>query len=328
MKVLLALVFAFVFILTSVFALQPRTKPAPVLLDDIRYYVSDRRAAEEFFTNILAARVMPHPGTKPLEFITFLSLRPGEGTINISPLGPFAGVTPGSLNRWELEVIEPEIDLPPMYGVYWLGIRTSFLNQTLTRLEIEGVRVTQRMLSLPHDILARAAMVEGPDFNQIALVERKLSQRQAANDKSVWGDFGIDHLLLLVKSARENEVFFREVFGGRVNGRRPHMTTMKVADATIVLAEPEVLGLKRENVMPRDPKKLRFGINQIGFLYVDVRAVVEMAKAKGYRFLLDDTRMNYDGQPTPYTIAITNSPDGLPCQMIQEDGRTGARIKK
>ncbi len=270
---------------------------------------------------------MPHQGSNPLRFVTFLSLRAGEGTINFSPRGPFPGVRVGEYESWAREVIEPAEDLPPRYGVHWLGIRALLMNRTLTRLEVEGVRVTQRMLSLPHDILARAAMVEGPDFTQIVLVERKPQSNPGANNKAIWGDFGIDHLLLLVKSAKENETFFRDVFAGRVIGRRQGVTTMKVADATIVLAEPEALSLKRDRVQPRDSKKFRYGIDHLGFLYADIATAVEAAKAKGHKFLLDGVRMNYHDEPTPYFFAIIFSPEGLQCKMVQEDGRAGPRVK-
>jgi hypothetical protein len=169
-------------------------------------------------------------------------------------------------------------------------------------------------------------MIEGPDFSQIALVERKQQQRPGMIDRAVWGDFGIDHLMLLVKSAKENEFFFRDIYAGRVTGRRPHVITMKVADATIVLAEPEALGLKRANVQPRDPKTFRYGIGHLGFLYPDIKPAVEAAMAKGYQFMLNVARVKYYDEPTAYTIAITLNPDGLPCEMVQEDGRAKARI--
>jgi catechol 2,3-dioxygenase-like lactoylglutathione lyase family enzyme len=318
--------FALAIMTSSVLSLSLQKAPSPALLDDIHYYVRDRKAAEAFFIERFAARVIPHPGPKSLEFITFLSLRPGQGTINVSLRGPFPGISVEDPNRWKREVVEPSENLPPKYGVYWLGIRAPFLNQTLTRLEIEGVRVTQRMLSLPHDILARAALIEGPDFNQIALVERKQRPRPNPDDQRIWGDFSIDHLMLLVKSVKENEQFLRDVFAGRVIGRRPRVTTMKIADATIVLAEPEALGFKREQVQTHDPRKFRYGIDHLGFLYADVKAAVEAAKAKGYRFLLDGVRMRYFDTPTVYTCAITFNPDGLRFEMVQEDGRTKARI--
>jgi catechol 2,3-dioxygenase-like lactoylglutathione lyase family enzyme len=200
------------------------------------------------------------------------------------------------------------------------------LHQTLTRLEIDGVKVSQRSLSLPHDILGRAALLEGPDFNRLALVERKQKNRSKAIEKASWGDFGIDHLLLLVKSVKENEVFFRDIFGGKVISRRGSVATLKVADATIVLAEPEALGIIREDVQPRDPDKMRLGDAHIRFLFFDIRPAVEMAKARGYKVIFDGTRLTYFDQPTAYTVAITFSPDGLLIEMAQEIGRTVPRI--
>ena len=183
------------------------------------------------------------------------------------------------------------------------------------------------MLSLPLDILARAVMIEGPDFNQIILVERKEQQNTKKADKVVWGDFGIDHILLLVKNVKDNEIFFQDVFAGRVTGRRLNVTTMRVANSTIVLAEPESLGLKRENIEPQNIKKLRYGIDQLGFLYADVRPAVSAAMEKGYKFMIDGVRMNYYGVPTAYVVAVTHSPDGVRCEMVQEEGRKGPRIK-
>jgi catechol 2,3-dioxygenase-like lactoylglutathione lyase family enzyme len=326
MKVVKALL-ALVGILAVVSAFHAQNPTSPVLLDGVHYYVSDQKAAEEFFTGFFAGRVLPHPGSRPLEFVTFLSLRAGEGTINISPRGPYPGVGSADPERWKAELIEPAEDLPPRYGVFWLGVRAPSMNQTLTRLEIEGIRVTNRLLSLPHDILARAVMIEGPDFSRIVLVERKQPQRTGGGNRAIWGDFGIDHLLLLVQSAKENENFFRDVFAGRVTGRRQNVTTMKIAGATIVLAEPEALGLKRYQVQPRDPKKFRYGIDQLTFLYADLAAAVGKAKAKGYRFLVDGVRVNYYDKPTPYLSALILSPDGLRCEMAQEDGRAGPRVK-
>jgi len=301
-------------------------KTTPALLDEVHFYVSNRKAAEDFFIEHLAARIVPHPPPRPLEHITILSLRSGEGTINISPRGPFAGIQGAEQDYWKQQNTSSAEEPPPSYGLYWLGIHTTSLHQTLTRLEIEGIKVSQRSLSLPHDILARAALIEGPDYTRIALVERKKKIRSMANEKSSWGDFSIDHLMLLVKDAKENEVFFHDLFGGKVTSRRPKVTTMKIADATIVLAEPEALGIKREDIPVRDPDKLSLGDAQIRFLYFGIKPAVEMAKARGYKVIFDGTRMTYFDLPTVYTVALTFSPDGLQIEMAQEVGRTGPRI--
>src|SRR5262245_6368113 len=76
-------------------------KTTPALLDEVHYYVSNRKAAEDFFIEHLAARIVPHPPPRPLEHITILSLRSGEGTINISPRGPFAGIQGPEQDYWK-----------------------------------------------------------------------------------------------------------------------------------------------------------------------------------------------------------------------------------
>ncbi|MCI0662377.1 MAG: VOC family protein [Acidobacteria bacterium] len=296
-------------------------KITPSLLDEVHYYVSDRLAAEDFFIEHLAARIVPHPPPMPLDYITFLSLRSGEGTICVSPRGPFAGIRSPEQDHWKQQLSSSAEEPPPSYGLHWLGIRTSSMNQTLTRLEIDGIKVSQRSLSLPHDLLGRAALIEGPDYIRLALVERNQRNRSKVIEKASWGDFGIDHLMLLVKNIKENEVFFRDLFGGKVTSRRPSVTALKVADATIILAEPEALGIKREDVQLRSPADAR-----IRFLFFDITPAVEMTKARGYKVIFDGSRMTYFDQPTGYTIAITFSPDGLPIELAQEVGRTGPRI--
>jgi catechol 2,3-dioxygenase-like lactoylglutathione lyase family enzyme len=320
---------ALLLLLATSAQLHPSQKaPVPLLLDHIHYYVSDRGAAEAFFIEHFAAQVIPNPGPRPLEFITFLNLRAGEGTISVSPRGSYEGISTGTSSRLKREVIEPKEDSPPLYGVYWLALRTASLNHALTRLEIEGVRVTQRTLSMPHDLLARAVMIEGPDYNNIALVERRNTQRSRTNEKVAWGDFGIDHIMVLVEEVKTNEDFFRNVYSAKVIARRPSVATLKIADATIVLAEPEAVGLKRESVQSPAPGKFRYGVNHLGFLYADIKAPVETAKAKGYTFISDTFRVKYFDQPTVYTLATIISPDGLLCEMFQEDGRTGPHIQQ
>jgi catechol 2,3-dioxygenase-like lactoylglutathione lyase family enzyme len=320
MKALLAYGTLLIILSISAYLHPSQRAPLPLLFDHIHYYVTDRRAAEAFFIERFAAQVIPLPGPRPLEFVTFLNLRAGEGTISISPRGPFKGIPArGGVG----EAIEPKEDSPPIHGVYWLALRTSSLNRTLTRLEIEGVRVTQRTLRMPHDMFARAVMIEGPDFSNIALVERRDTQGSKRGERVVWGEFGIDHIMLLVPDVKITEGFFRNVYAAKVMARRPSTTTLKIADATIVLAEPEALGLQRESVKAPDMQRFRYGVDHLGFLYADIKAAVESAKMKGYTFLSESTRLNYFDQPTVYTLATIMSPDGLRCEMFQEDGRTG-----
>jgi catechol 2,3-dioxygenase-like lactoylglutathione lyase family enzyme len=325
MKALLLTVTALVVSAPSIVSRQIY-KTTPALLDEVHYYVSDRKTAANFFIEHLAARIVPHPPPMPLDYVTFLSLRSGEGTINVSPRGPFAGIRGSEQGEWKRQLTTSGREPPPTYGLHWLGIRTTSFHQTLTRLEIDGVKVSKRSLSLPHDLKCRAALLEGPDFNRLALVEGKQKNRSKAIEKASWGDFGIDHLMLLVKDLKANEVFFRDLLGGKVETRRSGVTAMKVADTTIVLAEPEALGIMREDVQARDLDKLIFGDAHIRFLYYDIRPAVSMAKARGYKVIFDGTRMTYFDQPTAYTVALTFSPDGLHIEMAQEAGRVGPRI--
>jgi catechol 2,3-dioxygenase-like lactoylglutathione lyase family enzyme len=92
-----------------------------------------------------------------------------------------------------------------------------------------------------------------------------------------------------------------------------------------VLAEPEAVGLRREQIVERDPREFRYGVDHIGFLYRDVKAAVAAAKAKGYQFKLEGAPLMYYGQPTVYLFAITFTPDGFQCEMVQQEGRLGAR---
>src|SRR5262245_17090829 len=198
MKALLLIVTALIVSAPSIVSSQIY-KSTPSLLDEIHYYVSDRKAAEDFFIEHLAARVVPHPPPRPLDYVTFLSLRSGEGTISVSPRGPFAGIRGTEQDQWKQQLSSSAEEPPPSYGLHWLGIRTSSINQTLTRLEIDGIKVSQRSLSLPHDVLGRAALIEGPDYIRLALVERKEKNRPKLIEQASWGDFGIDHLMLMVK---------------------------------------------------------------------------------------------------------------------------------
>ena len=40
---------------------------------------------------------------------------------------------------------------------------------------------------------------------------------------------------------------------------------------------------------------------------------------------MEPRRLDYFGKPTSYTYAVIESPDGLPFEMLMEEGRTGAR---
>ena len=275
----------------------------------------DRAATERFWKEAFGAREMAHPGPRAIAFITFLNLGPGEGSIMISPPGPFEGMAVGDPGRWRREVVPVTPDLPPAFGVHWVGVRTGSLTVAVSRLKAAGIRAREGV-RLPAEPLARAALVLDPDDNLVAVVERAGAT-----------GFGFDHLQLLVGSVDENERFFRDVLAGEVGDRRSGTTVMRVGGAAIVLSEPEGLGLRRPDVQPRDPSKFRYGIDHISFLYADARTAAESARAKGYRFPLEPRVLTYFGEPTVYTFGFTLSPDGLQCEMLTEEGRRGPRTR-
>lgn len=294
-----------VLVLWGVIALaQAPSRPArPLRLAEIQYQIGDRQTLASFFQEHFGARALPAPGNP--DAVARVDLRAGESVIHL--LRQAAG-TRGSA------------DTPgPGYGVYWLGLRTANLPQTLTRLEIGGVRVRERVLDLPHDVLTRAALIEGPGDSLIALVLRK--DRRIANRRDPapqWGDFGLDHLFLLVKSAKDNETFFREVFAGRVVKSRPHLTLMNVGGVTLVLAEPEVLGLRREQMHAPTEPSVRGGVLRLGFSSHDVTKAIATAKRRGDRLLQPAADTASVASSTDSAAAVILSPDGLPCALLQE----------
>jgi len=290
--------------------------PEPIMLDDIHYYVLDRTGAVRFFKEHFKAREMAQPG-RPLQFIDILQLHPQQSTVNISPRGPFEGIAV-SEDRWEREVIEPSSDLPPRYGVHWLALATPDLGATLDRLRTNGVEVERTDRTLPAEPAAQAATVYGPAYTLITLVERPEADFPESGVR-------IDHLQLLVDDVEANETFFREVFGGKVVRRYDGSSIMEVAGHRFVLSSPSAFEFSSANVGARDPNTFRPGIDHIGFFYEDVRPAYEHANQEGYEFSLAPSRMNYFGEPTPYTFAITFSPDSLQCELYQQDGRTGPR---
>ncbi len=292
---------------------------APIMLDDIHYYMSDRDSTNRFFIKHFGARPMAQQPINPFQFIDFLLVRPGQSTINVSSRGPFPGMRVRDPKRWNRTQIEPSPDLPPMYGMYWLAFSTKNLKKAIAKLKKGGIVFINENFKLPAEPSAKAAVLWGPDYNRIVIVERK-------NDSGIT-PFGIDHLQYIVEDLEANIKFFSEVYQGKVINRSEQVATMLVGGHTFVLATPEGMGLDRSKVARRSPDFFRYGIDHLGFMYKDIRPAFENAKAKGYFFALDPTRMQYYDAPTVYTFAITSTPDGMQMEMYQEDGRTTARTR-
>jgi catechol 2,3-dioxygenase-like lactoylglutathione lyase family enzyme len=290
----------------------------PLMLDEVHYYLTDPNSAVLFFETHFGARQLAHPGALPLKFVTMLSLQPAEGAIHISPPGPFEGLTDPDANRWNKQLVEPAATLPPRYGVYWVGLRTASLKKAMQKIEGRGVTLQERNLVLPIDPTAKAASIFGPNFNVFALVEHPKHHGDS-------GEFGLDHVQLLVKNVDENVRFFVDVFGAAIVKRWEHGAILTVAGFPIAMSDPAGLDLDPKEVQERLPDQFRFEADHLSFLYSDIQPAVQAAMSKGRKFAVPPTRMEYFGKPTPYTFAVINSPDGLPFELTSEDGRVGPR---
>ncbi|MCS6968564.1 MAG: VOC family protein [Cytophagales bacterium] len=291
----------------------------PIMLDDIHYYVSNRDSANRFFIQHFGARPMAQQPTNPLQFIDFLLIRPGQSTINISGRGPFPGMRVRDPKRWNRTVVEPSADLPPMYGMDWLAFCTKDLQAAIRQLKANGVIFISENFKLPAEVDVPAAMIWGPDYNRIVIVERK-------QDSGIT-PYGIDHIHYMVENLEANIQFFKDVYAGKLLWRKGEVAVMHVGKHKFVLSTPEGMGRQRSQVVRRHPDLFRYGVDHLGFMYKDIRPAFEYAKAKGYHFALEPTRMQYYDQPTVYTFAITATPDGMQMEMYQEDGRLGPRTE-
>ncbi|MCU0467580.1 MAG: VOC family protein [Arcicella sp.] len=292
----------------------------PIMLDDIHYYVSDstvRNTAVNYFKNFFKGREMAEQPINPLSFIDFISLRPDESTLNISSPGPFPGIKVGDPKRWERDKVKPDPKNPPMYGVRWLAINTKSIRKTVKQLLKEGYEFAAGDFTLPTEPNVNAVAMYGFDYNIIVLVERPQLKSKST--------FGIDHLQLIVKNLEENVKFFQDVLAAEIIDKKERSTVLKVGNHKFVLSEPEALGLSREQVVERDPKKFVANIDHLGFLYDDIEPAFYAAKANNYKIVMEPQQMMYFEKPTPYTFCILMSPDNLQIELEQEEGRVTAR---
>jgi catechol 2,3-dioxygenase-like lactoylglutathione lyase family enzyme len=289
---------------------------APIRLEEIHYYLTNPGSAILFLESHFEAHELPQVFNPPLRHVTSLGLEPGEGSFEISPPGPFEGLDDAEQSRWHQsrEMMAPAINLPARYGVYWVGIRTTSLKKAMQKIESRGVTVQEHRLVVPIDPRAKAASIYGPDLNVFALVERPHRHGDS-------GEFGLDHVQLLVKNVAENVSFFEDVFAAQVQGKSEHQAFLTVGGFPIAISDPEGLDLIRADVQERSPTTFRFEADHISFLFSDIHPAVEAAKAKGRKFAREPKRLEYFGKPTPYTFAVINSPDGLPFQLGMFDNK-------
>jgi catechol 2,3-dioxygenase-like lactoylglutathione lyase family enzyme len=297
------------------------TAQKPILLDDIHYYVSDssvRSVAVNYFKTFFKGRAMAEQEMNPLAFIDYISLRPDESTINISSPGPFPGVKEVDLKRWFREKIKPSASNPPMYGVRWVAFNTKNIRKTVKKLLKAGYDFFMEDFTLPTEPDVNAVAMYGFDYNIIVLVERPKMKKQKT-------EFGIDHLQLLVNNLEDNVKFYQTVLAAEIIDKKERSTVLKMGKHKFVLSEPEALGLSREQVIERDPKKFVANIDHLGFLYDEIEPAFYGAKANNYKVIMEPKSLTYFDKPTPYTYCIVMSPDNLRIELQQEDGRTTAR---
>lgn len=297
----------------------------PILLDDVHYYVSApsiRTVAVDYFKTFFKGRVMAEQKMNPLPFNDYISLRPEEATLTISTAGPFAGMDEEDPERWLREKVKPSPLNPSMFGVRWIAFNTRNIRKTVRELLKAGYNFSMKNFTLPTEPQVNAVAMYGFDYNIIVLVERP-------NLKKMKTEFGIDHLQLLVNNLEDNVKFYQTVLAAEIIDKKGRSTVLKIGNHKFVLSEPEALGLVRDQVVVRDPKKFVPNIDHLGFLYDEIEPAFYGAKANDYKIISEPSQMMYFGKPTPYTICILMSPDNLQIELQQEEGRlTGRKIYK
>lgn len=308
-------------------AAEPPPLPAPIHLDDIHFMVSDEAATVRFLESRLDACEMAH-ADRPIDYVRYLSVRYRDPTLTIT--GPTPPGEPDALRArttGHVDIVPAERGGAPHWGVRWVGLRAADLGAALARLRAGGVAVAEPRLALPHEPGVPAALAYGPDNILLAVVERPGDRGSA---------FGVDHLAFLVKDAAANARFFEELFLGRVLQREAGLAVVRVADAVLVLAEPERLGIAREAVRPvqnipwamagpasKERVTVTASVEHLGFLYADVAAMAAAAEARGFRAQYPPFRYAYLGRPTPYTSTEFLTPDGFGVEVVSAEGRVG-----
>lgn len=308
-------------IFCSLFLYVDSSAQKPILLDDIHYFVSDssvRQVAVDYFKTFFKGRSMTEQPINPLPFNNYISLRPEESTITISSAGSFVGINEVNPKRWLREKVKPSASNPPVYGVHWVAFNTKNIRKTVRKLLKVGYKFAKENFTLPTESKVNAVAMYGFDDNMIVLVERPKMKKMPT-------EFGIDHLQLLVNNLEENVEFFQTVLAAEIIDNNERSTVLKVGNQKFVLSEPEALGLVREKVVMRNPKKFIANIDHLSFLYDEIEPAFYGAKANYYRIIQEPKPMTFYGKPTPYTVCKLLSPDNLQIELLQEEGRTKGR---
>ncbi len=304
--------------------------PRPIHLDDIHFVISDESATLRFLRESMGACEMGHPDRK-IDYVRFMSVRYGHPTLTVT--GPVAANEPDALRRdisSLFELYRPPRNAPARYGVRSVVFSTRDLADAVAVLRARGVEISAEGedARLPYEPTAKSASFLGPDGIRLGLVER-------SGDRG--SRFGIDHLVMLTRDAAATSRFFQQVFSGVESDVGAGTRVIRVADARIVLAEPEALGIPRESVRPpalvpfatpgsgSAPRRQRVpgSIEHLGFLFADVPALAAAAESRGYRADYPPVRYEYAGRLTPYTVTEFSTPDGYGIEAVAVAGRVG-----
>jgi len=309
-------------IFCSLFLYVKAAAQKPILLDDIHYFVSDssvRQVAENYFKTFFKGRAVAEQVINPLPFNNYISLRPGESTITVSSSGSFAGINEDNPRRWMREKMTISASNPPVYGVYWMAFNTKNIRKTVKKLLKAGYHFAKENFTLPTEPEVNAVAMYGFDDNIFVLVERPEMKKMPK-------EFGIDHLQLLVNNLEENVEFYQTVLAAEIIEKNERSTVLKIGNHKFVLSEPEALGLVREKVIMRNPKRFNANIDHLSFLYDEIEPAFYGAKGNYYQIIQEPKPILFYGKSTPYTVCKVLSPDNLQIEFLQEEGRTNGRI--
>jgi hypothetical protein len=294
--------------------------PAPIHLDDIHFMVSSDAATVAWLEQRLGACEMAHPG-QPIDYVRYLSVRYGDPTLTVT--GPTPANEPDPLRAATTGHVDivPAADASPHYGIYWVALRTRDLAAARSRFP------DATPVQLPHEPATPALRVAGPDNVPLVIVERP---------GDTGSPFGIDHLVMLVSDVAATARFLGDVFAGQVLDGDARLRVLRIADARLVLVEPERVALDRAQVAPVPnipwasgavPSRTRVAVpasvEHLGFLYADVPAMAAAARARGYTPVYPPFRYAYRGRPTAFTVTEFMSPDGFGVEAVSAEGRVG-----
>ncbi|MDZ7897584.1 MAG: VOC family protein [Arcicella sp.] len=288
------------------------------MLDNIHYYVSDsakKQTAINYFKTFFMGREMAEQPMNPLSNTDFILLRSEEATITIS--------FPDSASRLKDDILKSreklnnDAKILPTYGIRWIAINTKSIKKTVKKLLKAGYDFALQDFTLPTEPDVNAVAMWDFDNNITVLVERPKMKFKTP--------FGIDHIQLLVKNLEDNIKFYQDVLSSEVLEKTGRSAVLKIGNQRIVMSEPEVLGLVREQVLENDFKNFIPSIHHLGFLYEDIEPAFYAAQANNYKIISEPKVVLFNKKPTPYTHCLLMSPDNLQIELQEEEGRFSGR---